>query len=243
MKRIEIDNTVIDVPESWDDIKLGDYETWYSDSPSNAHERIELIAKICKVDSSVLGSKPIGVFNLIADTLAFAFQPTEIPNSPTIEIEGTTYIVPIAEELTLAAWVDLDEAQKSGEALLSNVLAITCRPNGEIYDTAKTEERQKMFAALSVKEVLPVLGFFLHYKIAYEKRTAMFSEVVQAANQFVNDTGTFPRVGGGIRLFTIWRAVRYRITVVYLRYQLRKFLTTYGLNSKDTEPTKPKKNF
>lgn len=241
MKKIEIDTTIIHVPEGWDDIILGDYETWYHRDPKNGHERVELVADICKIESSVLKSYPIGVFNLIADTLAFAFKADESTTSSSLTVNGVKYVVPIAEELTLAAWVDAEEAQK-GNAVLSNTLAITCLPVGETYDPAKAEERQRMFASLKVSEVLPVLGFFLQYKKALDQRIAMFSRVAESATLFVKNTATFPAVGGGIRLSTIWRAVRYFVIVKSLRYQLRKFLRSLDSGLTKAEPITHKSN-
>lgn len=232
MKRIEINTDVIDVPESWDDITLGFYETWFYKAPKDRKEQIELVAEICKIDPAKLLDYPVDVCNIILDTLAFVFTETAIPPSPFIEIGGVKYTIPIAETLTTGAWIDAEEVQKEKVNTLSNILAITCLQDGETYDTLKTEERRKMFAELKVSEVLPLLSFFLHYKKGLEKRLAMFSRVTEAANLYVNSTANFPNVGGGTRLSRTWRKVHFYVWTKYLKNQLRKCL-----RSLDTKPT------
>lgn len=158
--KLEYDNTRISVPESWDDITLGFYESFYDEEPSTARERVEWVAHICNVDSELLLEWPSEVFNRIVGYLDFLFKNNPAEPSPTIEVEGVKFIVPIEEELTLGAWVDIDEVQKQGKNVLSNILAIVCRPVGEKYDCKNNDERREMFAALPVSKVLGVLAFF-----------------------------------------------------------------------------------
>lgn len=224
MKRIEIDKAVIDVPETWDDITLGFYETWFFKTPLTRLEKVQLVAEICKIDPSVLLNYPIGLTNLIIDTLDFIFRETTVSPSPSIVVEGVKYTIPITESLTTACWIDAEQAQKDKVAILSNILAIVCQPNGETYDPNKSEERRKMFAELKVSEVLPLLSFFLHYKKMLETPSMMFSQIRGVAYLYVNSTENFPNVGGGTKLLRTWRAVRYYALTKWLRYQLRKYL-------------------
>ena len=224
MKRIEVNTDIINVPESWDDITLGFYETWFDKAPQNRKEQIELVAEICKIDSATLLSYPVEVFNIVSDTLAFVFTESTTTPSPFIEIEGVKYIIPITETLTTGAWVDAEQAQKEDEHVLSSILAITCQRAGETYDTLRTEERQKMFAKLTMSKVLPLLGFFLHYKKVLESRSAMFLQVREVANQYVNSTVSFPSDGDGTKFWQIWPRVRFYIWTKYLKNRLRKSL-------------------
>lgn len=225
MKTIGEGEDIICVPEGWSDISLGDYETWfYKTKPKTPYEKIELIAEICKIDPSILFNSPVGLTNIILDTVNFIFTETDIPSNPFIEIEGVKYVVPITEELTTASWIDVEEAQKGTESVLSTILAITCLPVGETYDPRKTEERQQMFAALKVNEVLPVLGFFLHYKKILERRSAMFLGIQEAANLYLNNTESFPNGGDGTKSLPIWRRVQYCVLTKWWRYRLRKCL-------------------
>lgn len=236
MKRIEINTDVIDVPESWDDITLSFYETWFYKAPKDRKEQIELVAEICKIDTAKLLDYPVDVCNIILDTITFVFTETATPPSPSIEIGGVKYTIPIAETLTTGAWIDAEEVQKEKVNTLSGILAITCLPVGETYDTLKTEERRKMFAELKVSEVLPLLSFFLHYKKGLEKRLAMFSRVAEAANLYVNSTANFPNVGGGTRLSLTWRKAHFYVWMKYLKSQLRKCLRSLGTKPTENKP-------
>lgn len=224
MIRLEYDSVKIEVPESWDDITLGFYETFYTERPETARERVALVAKICKVDTDFLLSWPTEVFNKIVGYVDFIFGDNPAAPSPEIEIDGVRYVVPIEDELSLGAWVDADEVQKAGENVLSNILAIVCRPAGEAYDYKNNGARRAMFAGLPVSKVLPVLAFFLHFKTTLNQRTAAYTRLVQACDLLPRSIAPFLSRGGGIRLSRIWPTIKYWVLMQSLRYQLRRFL-------------------
>lgn len=224
MVQIEYNTVKIEVPESWDDITLGFYETFYTEKPEAARERAALVAKICKVDADLLLSWPAEVFNRIVEYIDFLFKDNPASPNPVVEVGGVNYIVPIEDELSLGAWVDADEVQKTGENVLSNILAIVCRPAGEAYDYKNNEARRAMFAALPVSKVLAVLAFFLHCKTVLDRRTAAYTKLAQAYGQLPPNIKPFLSPGGGIRLSQIWPIIKYRALMLLLRYQLQKFL-------------------
>ena len=224
MVQIEYNTVKIEVPESWDDITLGFYETFCTEKPETTRERVALVAKICKVDADLLLSWPAEVFNRIVDYIDFLFKGNPASPSPVVEIGGVSYIVPIEDELSLGAWVDADEVQKKGENVLSNILAIVCRPAGETYDFKNNEARRAMFAALPVSRVLSVLAFFLHCKTVLDRRTAAYTKLAQAYGLLPSNTKPFLSLGGGIRLSQIWPIIKYRVLMLLLRYRLQKFL-------------------
>lgn len=236
MKRIEYNAVKIDVPESWDDVKLGFYETFYTEKPETARERVALVAKVCKVDADLLLSWPAEVFNRIVDYIGFLFKDDPTPASPVIEVDGVRYIVPIEDELSLGAWVDADEVQKKGENVLSNILAIVCRPAGEAYDYKNNEARRAMFAALPVSKVLGVLAFFLRCKVALDRRTATYTKLGQACGQLPRSIKPFPSPGGGIGLSQTWQILKYRALILLLNYQLQKYLRSFNIEKIKTTP-------
>lgn len=226
MVKIEYDKVTIDVPESWDDLTLGFYETFYTEMPETPRDRAVLVAKICKIDAELLLSWPVEVFNRIVGYVDFLFNDNPAPPSPVIDAGGVKYIVPIEDELSLGAWVDADEVQKTGENVLSNILAIVCRPAGEAYAYKNNESRREMFAALPVSKVLPVLAFFLHYKNVFDRRTAAYTKLAQVFDQLPRSIKLFRSLGGGIRLSRIWRLIKYLALMQLLYYRLRKFSRT-----------------
>jgi hypothetical protein len=226
MVTIEYNGIKVNVPESWQDVTLGEYEQFYALKPEGARERVALIAQVCKIDAETLLSWPAEVFNVIVDYVLFLYGDNPVPPNPVCEIDGVKYIVPIEDELTLGAYVDADEAQKGQDRVISNVLAIVCRPAGEAYDYKNNEARAAMFAAQPVSKVLGVMAFFLHCKQLSERRTQVFGNLHQVAALLPRNTELLRSLGGGIKLLRMWPVVRFCILNALLRYRLRRFSRT-----------------
>ena len=222
MKTFEYLNQKIDVPETWDDVTLKTFESFYKDKPTNLREKLAVISKICNVDPSVLLDWPAEVLPLIVENCNFLWVEYIVPPSASIKIGDITYAISVEEKLSLGQYIDADEVQKEGENVLSNILAITCRPAGEPYDTDLTDERTEMFSSLSMAQVQPLLAFFLTCKNALEKRTTAFSNLMEAAALLPPSIQILQNLGGGIKLWQIWQTVRYGILTVLLRHRLRK---------------------
>lgn len=236
MKEFEYNKVKIHVPQSWDDITLGHYETFYTEKPETARERVTYVAKVCKVDAELLLSWPADVFNRIVDYIDFLFKDNPEPPAPDVEIGDARYTVPIEDELSLGAWVDADEVQKKGENVLSNILAIVCRPPGEAYDCNKNEARAAMFAAQPVSKVLNVLAFFLHCKTVYDRRTAAYLNLARILGQLPKNIKPFQSLGGGTKLSLIWPKIKYHFLIVLLYARLRKYLRSYNTRKTGTTP-------
>lgn len=225
MKTFEYENTVIEVPESWADIQLGHYEKFYKMRTSNADEGIELVAFICKTSAATLREWPAEIFNLIYDTLGFIFKDEELPVSAVLEKDGRTWMVNVEDKLSLGEWIDAEEAQK-GIKPLTGTLAVVCRPVGEKYDMHLTEERENFFAALTVEEVKPLLGFFLHCNNVLEERTHVYGNLAQIVQTLPKGIKSLRKLGAGTILLRVWPIIKYIYLVRLLKRQLRKYLPT-----------------
>lgn len=235
MVKIEYNDTIISVPESWDDITLGVYERFHKTKPTTHRERVAQIAQVCSLDVDMLLNWPTEIFNHVVKIAGFIFADDLTPPSPFIEVDGVKYFVPLEDALTLGAYVDADDVQKNSEAVLSNILAIVCRPAGEAYDYANNETRAAMFAALPVSQVLGVLAFFLEYRQALNKHTEVFSSLNQVADLLPQNIKSLRALTGGIKLLQIWPIIRYLISIWLLRNQLRKFSHSYSTKSIKTK--------
>lgn len=242
MVDIDYNNVKISVPENWGDITLGFYETFYTEKPQTARDRVAYVAKVCNTDVDILREWPAEVFNIIIDHIGFLFKDNPAQSSPKIIIDKVKYVVSVEEELTLGEWVDIDEVQKRGENTLSNTLAIVCRPAGEKYNHKNNEVRAVMFAAQPVSKVLEVLAFFLSCKRVYEQRTAAYTKLVQSVALLPRSIKPFLKRGGGIKLSTIWLTVKYYSMILLLHYQLQKFLRTCNIKKIKSTPKKPSVN-
>lgn len=228
MEELIYDDVKMLVPESYDDVLLGDYETYYRMKRETINERIDYVAKVLKVEASQLLAWPIDVYDYAASKLEFLNGDNPYAPSPMMTHKGITYLIDVGEKQSFGAWIDVEETQKAGDAVLSTVLSILCRPAGEAYDSEAAEERQKVFAALPLSKVLPVLGFFLQCSEILELNTRASIEIGQALSLLPKSASDFLKRTGGIKLSTIWPAVRYYVLMRSLAYHLRKLYRTYN---------------
>lgn len=227
MITIEYNGVTISVPENWDDITLGFYETFSTETPKTSRERVAWVAHVCRVDVELLLGLPCEVFNTIVDGLDFLFKDNPANPISTVEIDGISYVVPIEDKLILGEWIDAEEVQQKGDHVMSNILAIVCRPAGEEYNYENNESRAAMFAALPVSKVLGVLAFFLYYSNALKRRTRLYTKIIELADRLPRNISHLPGRGVGIRLSLIWPTIKYYILMLLLRYHLRRLSTSF----------------
>lgn len=242
MVTIKYNGVTVSVPENWDDITLGLYETFSTDIPETTRERVAWVARICMVDAELLLSWPAEIFNTIVDCMGFLFTDNPAASDPTLEIDGVTYVVPVEDKLSLGAWIDAEEVQKKGENVISNILAIVCRPVGEEYNYENNEKRAAMFAALPVSKVLGVLAFFLHYSNVLHRRTQSYINLVELVDRLPRNILLSRVRGGGIKLSLIWPAIKYYALTISLRYHLRRRSTSFYTKGIRKERKKRKEN-
>lgn len=240
MVTIEYNGHKVNVPTSWDEVTVGDYEAFYLDKPDTARERVALVAKICKTEVDILLGWPADAFNIIVEKIGFLFKDNPAEPNPSVEVDGVTYVVPIEDKLSLGAYVDADEVQKGDEAVISNLLAIVCRPAGEEYNYENNETRAAMFAALPVSKVQGVLAFFLHCKHVLDERTKAFTNLAQVVGSLPLSIRGSRRLGGGIKLSQTWRAMRYYALMMLLNWRLRKLLRSYNIDAIKITPKRHK---
>lgn len=225
---MEVNNVSIRVPSSWDDITLGDYETYYKEKPETARERVELVAKIIKVEPAQLMEWPAEIFNFIVNAISFVFEDNSAEPTPVVDVNGVSFMVNMEDKQPLGAWVDAEEAQKADTAVLSSVLSIVCRPVGEKYDYETSEQRRALFAALPMTKVLGVLGFFLQCSRALEARTEAYTKLRETVALLPPSIKPLLKRGDGIKPLRIYQTMKYAALMRSLRYQLRKLSRLYN---------------
>jgi hypothetical protein len=235
-------NLNIKAPKSWRDITVGLYETVCPEKPDGVKAQISFVEKICGLENGVLMQLPASVFDDIVKNLQFLFEDNPAKPTSTMKINGIDFTVSTETELTLGEWVDVEEAQKSGENVISGVLAIVCRPVGEEYSDKNYDARQAMFAALPMSEVLGVLAFFLHCKSGLEKITQTLSQIGQTAGLLHASINSLRSAGGGTKLSQKWQAARFWILRRLLNYRLRKYLCSEPTRSTRILRNKNKRN-
>lgn len=225
MITLSFDDKQISIPQSWNDIRLGDYERWFRIEPKDRLEQIKLVASVCGIDADMLLNNPTQVFDTIVDIVRFVFEEYEGEVLNHIDIDGLSYVISFTDELTLAEWVDIESVFESdSETRLSDILSILCRPNGEGYDNKISESRKEVFRNLRMNEALPLLAFFLQQKERFRNVSNLYSEVKQQADQYLLLTRNFAENGDGIKSLPIWQKIKFYFLMKSLKKQLSKCL-------------------
>ena len=234
MMTITLDNDqkIINVPQSWSEIRLGDYEKWFDTEPKTRLDEIRLIAEICGVDAAILLDNPTQLFDIVAESVGFIFGENTCQPSNKIEIEGQTYVVAFTDELSLAEWIDVESVfENAVRSRLSEILSILCRPVGEVYDSKRSESRRQMFAALSMDKAMPLLTIFLHRNELSETISNLCSQVEDQASLYLLHTRDFVENGAGIKSLPIWQRIKFYFLMKYLKRQLSKFSDSFSTKS------------
>jgi len=198
MTKLEIENKTYHVPDSWEDLTLGQYEHFVGLPGETRTERVERVAYLAGMDPQDLLRWPVDVYNMVAGLISFIFEeaPKATPH-PGITIEGVKFAVNIADRLTLGEWVDAEEAQKDPAEVISGVLAVVCRPVDEKYDPTRTESRAALFKAQPVLALMPVIAFFLTFNDLLAKNTQRRSDLAELADLLQNAGRTTASPGAG----------------------------------------------
>jgi hypothetical protein len=222
MIKIEFNGVTLTVPESWKDIKLAEYERFYSHHPRTRQEQAAFVADVCGLDVNLLLESPAQVFNTIAEVVDFVFD-AELPPCDKVKVDGTEYFISFAEKLTLGEWIDVENIiTGDSETRLSEMLAILCRPVGEKYNPDLAAGRAGMFRNLPCDKALPLISFFLSKKRESEAILNHYSSRITQADQYLRDIKTFAVNGGGIKLLPIWQRTRCTYLIRSLEKQLAK---------------------
>lgn len=220
--KIEFNDIKLDIPESWEEIRLADYEKWHLQRPETKQEQVQFVADVCGIDAEMLLESPTQLFNVISNAIQFIFDNEALPAGK-VTIGGEEYFISLSDKLTLGEWIDVDAVINSDStSKLSELLAILCRPAGESYNADLTELRAAMFGNLTCDKALPLISFFLFRKKKSEEILNHYSTVVAQANQFLKDTEAFAQNGDGIRRLPIWQRIRYTCLIRSLRKELSK---------------------
>lgn len=233
MVKIEYNGAVIDAPENWDEVRLGDYERVLNLKPQTARERVEVVANIVKTDANALLGAPAELFNYLVEITQFMFEDTTFEPQPFVGVNGVKYFVSITDDLTLGEWVDIEDAQVNRpDTIMAEILAICCRPAGEDYNPKATAERKSMFEGLPVSAVAGAFAFFLSYSQKLEAQTRHFSELKAQIELSLPLTLSSLNSGVGIRLLATWRGIRYFALMMLLAYRLRRLSRSFNTNRK-----------
>ena len=215
MKRIKIEDTLYNVPESWDDVTLGQYEKWFDYVADSKMKEVELVSLISTIPFDLLSTLPLSFYTEVLNMVSFAFAGNDFKPSNKIVIDDA---------------VEATFEEEGNDSRLSEILAIVCLKKGEKYDSKILKERKKLFQDLKMNEVFPLLAFFLQLRKNLLMITTFYSKVVEQANQFASLIRTSAENGDGIRLLPKLQMMKYRSLMKSLQQQLSQCSTSYVID-------------
>jgi hypothetical protein len=162
MLDIKIGETVLNIPEGWQEVTLEVFEWLSRTKPKTTEEQIKYVCKAAGVDYNWLRKQDLGFVVILVDKMGWVFKDADYLPSNSFVQDGVTWECLGENELTLGEYLDTEKIVTSGEEdTVAKCLAVVCRPVGEPYNPDLVPSRIEFFKGLTLDKVLPVLGFFL----------------------------------------------------------------------------------
>ena len=193
--KIVIDLKSWDLPKSWDDVTLGQFQQL-----QGKDDIIDIVSILSNHSRDDVMMLPSELLDLILDAMSFISEAPE-QGEPTnrIEIDGETYQVNVMEKLKVGEHIAADTILKADKNNIAAILAVMCRKEGEVYDS-KFEaevfpEREKMFLQCPVTKVLPLCTFFFNCWVQSETLSRLSMEAEEELNRTLRDIENSPNLG------------------------------------------------
>jgi hypothetical protein len=169
----------ITIPESWDEIKLGQYiefELLEKDNLTNIELMFKIISIFCDIDEEELNKLTIAQINNIGEQLEWVNKKPNNNFYQSFEIDGIKYgFHPNLHEIKVGEWVDLENLLKTPIKNLHKILSVLYRPitkikrgenryNIEDYNSVTANERSELFLYhMNMEQAFGASLFFLNF--------------------------------------------------------------------------------
>ena len=197
-----IDLGVWNVPCSWDDVTLAQYqevERYYEGKDEDFDIR-KVLHVFTNHSEDEINMLPLEFLEKIMEKLSFLQEPIkeEEPRN-WIDIDGERYTVHTENQLKTGEYIASDTAMKGDKHNYAALMAILCRKEGEVYDSRFENEvlegRIKLFEKQPITKILPIVGFFFELYITSMTPTLLYSKVMEAIDLTRKDIETL-RING-----------------------------------------------
>jgi hypothetical protein len=168
------------IPDSWDDIKLGQYQEYIQYLEDNKDERqykliINLLSILTDTDSAIFYKMPMDTLYSIQKNIKFMEEEPTIKFKNIIEVDGVKYgFQKDLHNLTLGEWIDIEHYITNGNIInnLHYLAAIFYRKiikesdeyfdyEIESYNDIKLEGRAKLFQhKANIMDIYGIVVFF-----------------------------------------------------------------------------------
>lgn len=236
MIKITIDNTNYNIPSEWSDVTLAQYEKWFDSDIKTKENEIAFVSKVSNIPLDLLQTLPLSFYNDLVQIIGFALKdPNTLPRN-NIKIGDVQYSINAEDELTLAEWVDVETVLGGSEDRLASVLAIVCRPTGEMYNTKNLPDRIELYKNMTMDKLYPLFAFFLTLKEQYQKIMNLSLMVQEATDQLHLHTEASLKNGLGITKLQNLRMMIYNKWTKFYKWVLLKSSTSFLTKLIRTEP-------
>lgn len=218
MRKFEINQQQVNVPTSWSEVTLDDYEQW-----NQGDDVDQYLASVCKVDSFVIETASQEIQKEIASCINFLTDEKVIP-SDSVEIDGTRYYITPSDDLLLGTVADIETInEEKRTTLLSDSLALLCKPLGEGYNANAINKRGQLFREQTCDKILPLLHYFYNQEQVAQEILSQSVEVLSTTAFFLQESKDFIKNENNMQLLSSKQRKEYITLVESLEEQLAKF--------------------
>ena len=184
MLKIEINEKEYNIPQSFDELTLKQYQMAFNNLPkyegddedvmlkyrhSREQESI-IISRILGEDDNFCLDLPLDIYNRIAKEFAFIYGLKDFMKNTKayVKIDGKRYMIPSHEEMSMRQYIDADMSKDNFIEMLAILLLE--RKDGEFvrYD-GKYEKMIPKVEGLSCSDALPLLFHYFKKKEIYKR--------------------------------------------------------------------------
>ena len=166
------------VAESWEDVKLLQWQNYVRNASSKEDNSVDIISTLetfSDIPRSVINQMPTDLFESVIGRLKWITEQPDQTPSQSVEISGETYTINVMEKLKVKEYLDLNTVIENDKFNYSMIFAILCRKQGEEYDEEfiadKLPDRLEMFEQMNCVDGMKLISFFLTCWVELETRS------------------------------------------------------------------------
>lgn len=218
MNENEINLGTWNVPTSWDELTLKQYqeiERFYEKNDKKEIDIVEFLSILSNHTIDEINNLPVDFLDILLAQISFLqTKPQEKEPTNKITIGDDTYKIHFQNEMKVGEYVATDAVLKNDKHNYAAIMAILCRKDNEPYDAHFENEvlpkRIEMFENAPITDILPLVSFFLQLYVASETPSLLSMKVEEAIDHIQNRIESSTEIGVGKRLYMKWRMRKLR---------------------------------
>lgn len=238
MNKIMVNEVEYTYPESWDEVTFGMWEDFQgiltkrldSEDMYSYDTMIDVMVNFTGVPRDVFINSPKSFFERVFMTIKFLWDDelSTIKYSNRIQIDGEWWVANEDPNITFGEWIDRDAVLEHypADQKMSAMVAILLRPQGLKYNPDDLKTRQEKIKRQPVKNIFPLLSFFLTKKNLLLQCLTAYSQMLELYRMRILELETYQKNGGGNTSFMKWRAKILPSLIQYLKDEYTKSSTT-----------------